>query len=392
MPTLPADATELFGFDKDTGAVISRESKRLEFKEDFNPDDMSDYTKVLASFANTNGGTIIFGVSNRPKQIVGATKMVDEADWVNALRSDFDPEISIAIAEYRVGALTVYAVAVDEARHKPVICKKNRSKLVTDKKGKQKDVAIVQESAVYYRYAGQTKAIGYADFRNMLAERDATYLRKLMETLQVVQKVGVANAGVMDMSAPKSSIYMSKETAKGLNLIDKANLVEEKGAPAYVVMGNVNVNQIVHAPLEDEDKNIPTEAAKLLTPIVAEVYGPDVKAIHAPQVTALLKHLGIHDDNQHCIYEKKFGRKFVTRAGLHALETFIREHPEEAINVFGSKSAKQRFTMSNLREQVTGERFSSRPVQHVAAIILNEDMVAVLEAEQKPVKAEPDPK
>jgi hypothetical protein len=41
MPTLPADATELFGFDKDTGAVISRESKRLEFKEDFNPDDMS---------------------------------------------------------------------------------------------------------------------------------------------------------------------------------------------------------------------------------------------------------------------------------------------------------------------------------------------------------------
>jgi hypothetical protein len=157
--------------------------------------------------------------------------MVDEADWVNALRSDFDPEISIAIAEYRVGALTVYAVAVDEARHKPVICKKNRSKLVTDKKGKQKDVAIVQESAVYYRYAGQTKAIGYADFRNMLAERDATYLRKLMETLQVVQKVGVANAGVMDMSAPKSSIHMSKETAKGLNLIDKANLVEEKGAP-----------------------------------------------------------------------------------------------------------------------------------------------------------------
>jgi hypothetical protein len=125
---------------------------------------------------------------------------------------------------------------------------------------------------------------------------------------------------------------------------------------------------------------------------VAEVYGPDVKAIHAPQVTALLKHLGIHDDNQHCIYEKKFGRKFVTRAGLHALETFIREHPEEAINVFGSKSAKQRFTMSNLREQVTGERFSSRPVQHVDAIILNEDMFAVLEAEQKPVKAEPDPK
>jgi Putative DNA-binding domain len=349
---------------------------------------MSDYTKILASFANTNGGTIIFGVSNRPKQVVGATNMIDEADWVNALRADFDPEIPLAIAEYKIGPLTVYAVAVDEALHKPVICKKSRSKLVTDKKGKQKDVMIVQESAIYYRYAGQTKTIGYADFQHMLAQREAAYLRKVMETLQVVQKVGVANAGVVDMSAPRSSVYMSRETAKGLNLIDKANLVEEKGAPAYLVMGNVNVNQIVHAQLEDADKNIPTEAAKLLTPIVAEVYGRDVQAIHAAQVTALLKHLGIHGDNQHCIYEKKFGRKFVTRSGLLALETFIREHPKDALDVFGSKAAKQRFSMSNLREQATGDRFSSRPVGQVGAIVLNEDMIAALEepVEEKPAK------
>jgi hypothetical protein len=104
--------------------------------------------------------------------------------------------------------------------------------------------------------------------------------------------------------------------------------------------------------------------------------------------TALLKHLGIHDDNQHCIFEKKFGRKFVTRAGLQALETFIRERPEQAINVFGSKAAKQRFSMNNLRAKATGERFSSRPVRHVDAIILNEDMIAALEepAEVKPVK------
>jgi Putative DNA-binding domain len=356
MPTLPADVTELFSFDEDTGAVTSRESKRLEFKEDFSAADMSDYTKVLASLANTHGGTIVFGVSNRPKHVVGATNMVDEANWVNALRADFDPEISIAIREYKIHGLTVYAVSVDEAVHKPVICKKSRSKLVADKNGKQKDVMIVQESAVYYRYAGQTKTIGYADFQHMLAEREAAYLRKMMETLQVVQKVGVANAGVMDMSGPKSSVYMSKETAKGLNLIDKANLVEKKGAPAYVVMGNVDVNQIVHAPLEDADKNIPTEAAKLLSPIIAEVYGEDVQVIHASQVTALLKHLGIDGDNLHCIFEKKFGRKFVTRAGLQALETFIREHPEQAINVFGSKAAKQRFSITNLREKAASER------------------------------------
>jgi hypothetical protein len=206
------------------------------------------------------------------------------------------------------------------------------------------------------------RTIGYADFQHMLAEREAAYHRKIMETLEIVQKVGIANAGVMDMSAPRSSVYMSKETAKGLSLIDRANLVEEKGAPAYVVVGNIDIKQAIHAPLDEADKNIPTEAAKLLPPVVAEVYSADVRAIYAPQVTALLKHPGIHDDEKHCIYEKKFGRKFITRSGLFALESFIREHPGDALKMFGSKAAKQLFAMSNLREKFTGERFSSKPV------------------------------
>lgn len=39
------------------------------------------------------------------------------------------------------------------------------------------------------------------------------YLRKMMETLQVVQKVGIENAGVVDMSVRHSSVYMSAEAA-----------------------------------------------------------------------------------------------------------------------------------------------------------------------------------
>ena len=111
MPALPERPSELFVYDEDTGAASSRESKRLEFKQNFEPNDVSDYTKVLAFFANTAGGTIIFGVTNKPKRIVGCTNMVDEADWVNALRSDFDPEIAITIREYTIGGNTVYAVS-----------------------------------------------------------------------------------------------------------------------------------------------------------------------------------------------------------------------------------------------------------------------------------------
>jgi Putative DNA-binding domain len=347
MRTLPNDLSDLFNFDEDTFAVVSRESKRLEFKVGFVAADMSDYTKVLASFANADGGTLIFGVSNKPKRIVGCGDIPDEADWVNSLRADFDPEVLITIREYKISGKLVCAVRADQCLHKPVVCKKSRSKLTIDKNGKQKDVPTIQESAIYFRYAGQSKTISYADFQHMLSEREANYLRKMMETLQVVQKVGLASAGVVDMSAPRSSIYMSKETAKGLNFIDKATLVEEKGAPAYAVVGNVEVKDVIHASLDDADKNLPSEVAAKLEPIVKEVYDKET-GISPSQVTQLLKHLKIDGDNVHCVIESKLRRKFVTRMGITALETFIREEPVKAIKVFGSRASIARYEANHL--------------------------------------------
>jgi hypothetical protein len=347
MLALPADFSAMVVFDAGTGAVASREGKRLEFKQDFVAGDLSDYTKVLASFANASGGVIVFGVSNKPRMIVGAKDMTDEANWANRLRDDFEPELPFSIREYVIGEHTLYAVGVDPCLHKPVICKRTRSKVVEDKKTGKKDVGVIQEGAVYYRYAGQTRTIGFAELHTMLVERETQYLRKMMETLQVIQKVGLENAGIVDMSVPKSRIFMSKETAKGLAFIDKGQIVQEGGAPAYVVMGNVDLQQVIHAPLEDEDKNIPTEAAKMLTAVVKEVYG--ISRIHPPQVTLILKHLKLHDDNVHCVVEKKMGRKYITRAGLKAVEDFIRQHPGDAINVFGSRAAKTAFAVGKLK-------------------------------------------
>jgi hypothetical protein len=374
MLALPADFTELVQFDADTGAVTSREGKRLEFKEGFISADLSDYTKVLASFANALGGVIIFGVSNKPRNIIGAQDMTDEANWANRLRDDFEPELPFAIREYVVAKTTLYAVGVDPCLHKPVICKRTRSKVVDDKKTGKKDVGVIQEGAIYYRYAGQTRTIGFAELHNMLVERETQYLRKMMETLQVIQKVGLENAGIVDMSAPHSRIFMSKETAKGLAFIDKGQIVQEAGAPAYVVMGNIDLQQVVHAPLEDEDKNIPTEAAKILSAIVRDVYG--ILRIHPPQVTLLLRHLKIDGDNVHCVVEKKMGRKYITRAGLKALEDFIREKPGEAIQVFGSRASKNAYLLGKLK---------SIPVQGM--YLPDEAVVLVMEPAAGPTEA-----
>src|SRR4051794_9360430 len=167
MLALPADFSELVSFDAATGAVATREGKRLEFKQDVVAGDLSDYTKVLASFANATGGVIIFGVSNKPRMIVGAKDMTDEANWANRLRDDFEPEMPFSIREYDIGEFKLYALGVDPCLHKPVICKKTRSKVVDDKKAGKKDVGVIQEGAIYYRHAGQTRSIGFAELHSM---------------------------------------------------------------------------------------------------------------------------------------------------------------------------------------------------------------------------------
>jgi len=168
-------------------------------------------------------------------------------------------------------------------------------------------------------------------------------MAKILEAIRVVERVGFDKAGVIDLTAgAASSVYVSRETAKGLNFIDRANLVEDGAAPAYVVLGQVQLNNVVHAPLDEADKNLPSEAADQLRPIAVETYGRNA-VISAQQVTKILRHLGIDDDGRHCIHEKKLRRKYVTRAGIEAAGDFIRTKPLEAIRAFGARNAIARY-------------------------------------------------
>jgi hypothetical protein len=130
-------------------------------------------------------------------------------------------------------------------------------------------------------------------------------------------------------------------------------LVEDDGSPAYVVLGQVELNKVVHAPLDEADKNLPTEAATELTRIVREAYGAGGN-ISAQQVSRLLAHLKIDDDNIHCVQEKKLKRKYVTRAGIAALSDYIRGNPLEALRVFGSKAAIARYEQQRAQDAMSG--------------------------------------
>jgi hypothetical protein len=338
----PNELADLIQFDRDSYAVSARESKHREFKQAFVPNDLSDYTKTIAAFGNADGGYILFGVSDKPRQIVGTPEIPDEARWSDRLRDDFDPEISVVTKVYTVGALQVYAVGTGPILQRPIVCKRGRSKRVAAHNGTFKDVEVIREGAIYYRYAGQTIAIGYAELMFLLAEREARRIKSFMDTLNIIQKVGIDKAGILKMSEDASTIVMTPETARGLSLIDKGRLVEESGAPAYVVMGNVDIKGAIHAPLDEADKNLPTEAAAQIRLLVHRMYDRQTK-ITAGQVSQVLKHLGLSKDNIHVVEEQKFHRKFITRAGIKAVEDFIQRDPRAALASFGSKAALARY-------------------------------------------------
>jgi hypothetical protein len=68
-----------------------------------------------------------------------------------------------------------------------------------------------------------------------------------------------------------------------------------------------------------------------------KAYGSDMP-FSPQQVSQILRHLGVLDDNTHSIWERKLRRRYVTRAGIKAAEDFIQAKPLEAVRAFGSKA------------------------------------------------------
>ncbi|MGV8949701.1 MAG: helix-turn-helix domain-containing protein [Cypionkella sp.] len=342
---LPDSLADLIDYDAATLRVKSREGRKLEFKESFVKGQLASYERTMAAFANTLGGIIIFGVSDKPRLIVGTDPagFMDEADITTRLRADFSPELPFDSKTYQVGALTVLAFCIEPGVDRPVICQKTRSKQTRDAQGNNpRDEIGITDATIYYRYSAQTTAIAYTELRALLDEREERRLRIIMETLKAVERVGYEKVGVVDATsfgdpAKATNLYVSKETARSMNFIDHGRFTEtaDDSSPAYLVVGRVSLGEVVHAPMEDADKNLPNEVATTLLPLVHELYGITV-SLPVPGIKALLGTFGLMDMPYH-EWDTKIGRRYVTRAGINELKARMIAEPLKALQSFGSK-------------------------------------------------------
>lgn len=102
---------------KDIRQIIAEgESQQTEFKSSFNVEAMESIT----AFANTEGGCVLVGVSNKGKIVGVDTNEESVQQWVNEIKSKTEPAILVDAERYEIEGKAVVMLSVPEYPVKPI--------------------------------------------------------------------------------------------------------------------------------------------------------------------------------------------------------------------------------------------------------------------------------
>lgn len=236
------DYKKIFSFHNSIeNRIISRESSWLEFKESFNWNAKDKYAKSIASFANNKGGFIVFGIKDKPRNLVGLKsdnfETTDEAKITSYLNSCFSPEIEYEKFVIEVQSKTVGILYIQQTNTKPIICLKNDGDL--------------KEADIYYRYNARSEKIKYPELQMMFEQIRQEERRGWMEHFEKISKIGPANAAIMDIiegeiTGKSGTLLIDRKLIKKLKFISKGSF-KEGGKPVLRLIGDVKPVSVVKA-------------------------------------------------------------------------------------------------------------------------------------------------
>ncbi len=127
------------------GRVKSRERNNFEYKETFGFSSWAKYAKTMAAFANNQGGYILFGIKDSPREVKGVNPAFNE--FTESLNSLFSPEIIWECGTVDVEGISIGYIYTEEAIFKPVISLRSES---SEK---------LTSGDVFYRYRGRSEKL-----------------------------------------------------------------------------------------------------------------------------------------------------------------------------------------------------------------------------------------
>lgn len=217
--------------------IGTNEGIAVEYKESFGWKSVSEYFKAMAAFANRDGGYIIFGIKDKPHELLGlqgnALKRFEDIDnqlWSTHLREHFSPEINwekttFLFEEKRFGVMYTYS-----AKEKPIICRKDADEL--------------RKGAIYYRYNSQNAEIDYPELHAII-EKEKNKINDLwMKTIKQIGDSGISKTALLDLKSGKmtgtnTTLYIDESLLNDITFVQEGSFVETGGNPALKVVGQV---------------------------------------------------------------------------------------------------------------------------------------------------------
>lgn len=225
--------------------IISRESGWLEFKESFNWNSKDKYAKSMVAFANNKGGYIIFGIKDKPRDLVGLQSNnfedVDEAKITAYLNSVFASEIIFEKFTIAVKSKPIGILYTQQAKTKLLVCIKNDGEL--------------KEAEIYYRYNARSEKIKYPGLKMMFDVVREEERKSWMEHVEKIAKIGPTNVAIMDtivgeISGKSGTLVIDKKLIPKLKFINQGSF-QEKGKPVLRLIGDVKPVSIVAGKSKD---------------------------------------------------------------------------------------------------------------------------------------------
>ena len=217
--------------------IVTHEGTNIEYKESFGWKSLTDYMKTMASFANRDGGYIIFGIKDKPHELVGLLgdslerfENIDNQLWSNHLREHFSPEIIWDKKTYEFEGKTYGIIYTHPSAEKPVICKKDANEL--------------RKAAIYYRYNSQNSEIDYPELKSIIDKEKNKIDLKWMTMIKQMGNSGISQTVLLDlttgkMTTPNSTLYMDESLMNEIKFIQEGSFVDTGGTPALKVVGQV---------------------------------------------------------------------------------------------------------------------------------------------------------
>lgn len=322
--------------------VCARESTDLEFKRDMALSTFRKSLKTIAAFANKTGGQIVFGVSDKPRLLVG----LGGNDLDEGVQSEQISQAISPMPETRFENIEIHGCALGVLTVLPL--RKPPSIAIRDISGGQGEDPVLRKGTVYTRRRGQTAPITGEEFTQLLNSRDEMTRNEIFSYLGRGRDIGFDQVVVADprsaaeADGQEMTFYLPADAAADMNVIDEGTLVQSDGAPAYKLVGNVQLA----APADHDPRNPmrPSDAVEEMRPAIVEVFGNEFPWTYG-HLRKAADHLGFWDqaegDKVHTGMEPITGTTLYHAKGREAVTQFAKQTPDDFVEVVGSQKTQE---------------------------------------------------